>query len=259
MMSFLREAKARKRARDVEQNITEVPNAVAMAPQRNRKFMLKVVNRNRNKFGRLRLFNRALKSGKARHFAVSSTDIVHMSFLHQQKSKAVAPIYGVSNSWVITLRRFVAAAFMHYQNQGLGHLVEMARRRPPLFTMPRLAYDEAGERLVLPLGGLEQSSTWHVLVARLELIVGWQEPSGSPVIKMSGILPAMVVPSPSAANVFHSLLFHPELAPLHTALKLLQSSSTWSVDLHEADGAYACDRLWAHLSHAKEFSEVLLA
>ena len=197
--------------------------------------------------GMLKVVRRGLLARGHNKYTVTSSDIIDMAFHHRQGSKVVAAIYAISPTWVNTLRKFTAAAYLHYQHWGLGQLAELARHRPPLFTLSRLAYDETGEKLTLPLGDMTNASVWQVLVARLELIVGWSDASGQPVIKFSAVLPTLLVASPNAANIYHSLFFHTQLAPLHTALMMLQAASTWAVDLQETDGAYACDRLWAHM------------
>ena len=185
---------------------------------------------------------------------VSCTDILEIGFAYRKAGTHIGAIFQIDTKWVRILRRFVAAAYLHYQSLALGQLVEAARARPPLFTMARIAYDETGEKLTLPLQG---TSVWQVMVVRIELIVGWRGDQGNQIVKFSAILPNMLVVSPNAANIYHSLHFHSQLAPVHAALRLLYSSSSWAIELHETDGAYACDRLMAHLLSTRSASSLL--
>ena len=258
LTSHAREAKARKAKERIRASHAEgIVQVCSTLKRRHRSYCLKVLVRRKKATGMVCLVRRSIAK-HAKHgphsTMVSSADILEIGFAYRKAGAHIGAIFQLDTKWVRILRRFVAAAYLHYQNLALGQLVEAARARPPLFTMARIAYDETGEKLTLPLQG---SSVWQVMVARIELIVGWRGEQGNQVVKFSAILPNMLVVSPNAANIYHSLHFHSQLAPVHAALRLLYSSSSWAIEVHETDGAYACDRLMAHLLSTRSASSLL--
>jgi len=149
------------------------------------------------------------------------------------------------------LRQFVASSALHYQNIALGNLLQMAQHRRPSFVMFRLAYDETGEKVTVPCVGMgpeQQTSTWQVMVSRLEIIVGW---SPTRVVKGIIILPALLVAPPNSENMYNCLYYHKLFVPIQVALRAPGNLATWCIGLHETDGAYACSRLFAFLATKK--------
>ena len=47
------------------------------------------------------------------------------------------------------------------------------------------------------------------------------------------------------------------MAPLQAVIAILFANSAWAIELQETDGAYAVDRLWAHLLKQRATSAVL--
>ena len=104
----------------------------------------------------------------------------------------------------------MAMTFLHYQHFAIGHLAEICQTRRPLFCMHRLAFGETGERLAIPCAGIETASVWQVLVARLQLYVGWNDDVGQQALVCKVVLPCLLVASPNAANIYHALFFWPQ-------------------------------------------------
>ena len=148
MMSYLREQKAKK-ARDAEEQsyATEWATVSKSLKVRQRRFVLVSLRKRRGRRNKLvKCIDLKLKSGIQRYsFFVRPDDMIELSFGSRQPAKVEATFYGISSSWVTTLRSFVADAYLTYQGWALGQLVSFARDRPPLFTMARLAFDETGE------------------------------------------------------------------------------------------------------------------
>ena len=114
--------------------------------------------------------------------------------------------------------------------------------------MRRLAYDETGEKVTVPGVGLsaeQAASTWQVMVSRLELVAGW---AGQKVVKGSIVVPSLLVASPNSEDIYNLLYYHKILQPMQAALTALANLARWAVCLHETEGAYACERLWAFLT-----------
>lgn len=136
-------------------------------------------------------------------------------------TEVCSEVHQMSYKWVAVLRQFVAGSVLHYQSVALSKVLEMAQQRRPSFVMWRLAYDETGEKVTLPCVGLgpqQQASTWQVMVSRLEMIVGW---SPTQLVKSSIILPALLVTSPTAENMYNCLYYHKLFQPIQAVLRLL--------------------------------------
>ena len=129
--------------------------------------------------------------------------------------------YKISTAWVDVLGQFVAGSVLHCQSVALSNMLKMAQQRRPSFVMWRLAYDETGEKVTVPCVGLgpqQQASTWQVMVSRLEITVGW---SPTHVVQGTIILPALIVTSPTAGNLYNSLYYHRLFQPIQAVLRLL--------------------------------------
>jgi hypothetical protein len=163
-----------------------------------------------------------------------------------RRSADLAVTHKISVAWVMALRLYVIALLLASQNLLLGSLIMMANRERPAFVMTRLAWDETGERMTIGTSATE-SSVWHVLVSRLRLLIAWQTESGTHCFSYAFILPPLIVPSTSAACIWHQLFFSQLTGPLFHAVSLLRQAAVLSVDLNESDGAYANDKLTAHL------------
>ncbi|CAK0907198.1 unnamed protein product, partial [Prorocentrum cordatum] len=174
----------------------------------------------------------------------------------------VAAVHDISVPWVRCMRQVMAAAYMYYQNKALGAIVVAARARRPSFCISRLAFDETGERITVPVKQGDTTSdecaTWHVLVARLTIYIGWHsDEHGTTVVKHTVVLPNLVVASPSAPHI-HAVLFrHKVLTPIFAALRLIQDLSDRALSIVETDAAMANDRLWAHMVASSRQSGVL--
>ena len=121
-----------------------------------------------------------------------------------------AAIYGVCEKSVRNCFFFVASCYFAAQSAVLGTVVLRAREMQPEFCMVRLCWDETAEKLTMNSPGLNKASTWHVLVARMRLIIAF---SLEEVYSYSIVLPALVVASSSAADIHGQLFHHPWNAP----------------------------------------------
>ena len=163
-----------------------------------------------------------------------------------RRSVDLAAQHQISVAWAMALRLYMSALVLASQNLLLGSIIMMASRHQPLAVLTRLAWDETGEKMTLGEDKGELS-TWHVLVSRLRLVILWRGPSGVSAFSYVFILPPLVVPSTAAGSIWHSLFFSPLTGPLFHAVRLLRSKAQICIDLNESDGAFANDKLTAHL------------
>ena len=86
------------------------------------------------------------------------------------------------------------------------------------------------------------------MVARLRLFIAWETAAaGIQVFAYTIILPPLVVPGTSAGQLWHALFHSPLTGPMLHAVSLLRQKAKIVILHHETDGAYANDKLAAHL------------
>ena len=115
-------------------------------------------------------------------------------------------------------------------------------------------FDWAGELLTLDLPGEPnsvQQTTWHVMVARMRLVLAWAPKPGDlapRVLDWTLVIPPIIVRSPASADIYYALFHSPHTRPLMLArFVMMQQASLAAVDLSETDDAGANSRLEAHL------------
>jgi len=92
-----------------------------------------------------------------------------------------------------------------------------------------------------------ETSVWHVLVARLRLLIASKMPGGCRTFSYVFVMPPLILASTGAASIWHSLFFSQLTGPLLHAVSMLRRKAQVVIDLAETDGAYANDKLCAHL------------
>ena len=128
----------------------------------------------------------------------------------------------------------------------LGCLLARACLERPEFFGYRLAWDETGQQLTLFLnGGTTESGTWQVMVMRLHMVILW---GASEWYEMTIVLPPIVIPSTSAANMRKGLFCHPMTTKVWTGIAYLLGRAIFSCILAESDAASANLKLGAFLT-----------
>lgn len=160
----------------------------------------------------------------------------------------LAAIHGISTVWAGKLQVWSAWVYFRLQLSFLGHVTRMCEQIKPGFIASRLAWDETGQRVTTQFEGTSATqacSTWQVMVCRLRLLVGW--PAQGKVLDLSIALPPFLVTKATADQIYSVLFHHPVMQPVFAARALLYSRAELVFDLDETDGAYANDRVEAHL------------
>ncbi len=96
------------------------------------------------------------------------------------------------------------------------------------------------ERFLLGLNGTTKS-TWHILVAKVKLIVCW----GNEIYKFCLALPPIMICSTAAVSIYHGLYHHPLNRKLWVAIGYLTSRACFTASLSETDAAASNERLGA--------------
>ncbi len=127
----------------------------------------------------------------------------------------LARAWNISKSWIAVLRRFTACAYLELQCKSLSKLVQAAASQQPLFCMSRLAYDETGERLTTK--DAHQTSVWQVMIARMEVCVGWWDGHQCNAVTCDIVLPTALVASANAENIYRTLFGHASYMPFRVS------------------------------------------
>ena len=91
---------------------------------------------------------------------------------------------------------------------------------------------------------IQQCNVWHVLLARVNLLICWPNQR---VYKVKLFLPPLMVPNTQASSIYYQLYQHPWNATIFTALRVLSDACGISVCHLESDAAYSNQRMIAFL------------
>lgn len=160
--------------------------------------------------------------------------------------------------------RFVMAQFvLDFQLFLLRMLVMFATMHQPDICVTREAWDETSQMCVFRLHpGAESSesrSAWGVMVLRVSISLAWVD-NRLPPIFYEFVMPPLVLPTTSAANMYYSLRNHPAFVEFSTALQALRARCKMKSCLLESDAAYSNEKLIAYfLNTAPQTDDFLLA
>lgn len=184
------------------------------------------------------------RGGNQHSRKVSFVDLLRIGYESGcRKVSDLAAQYKVATRTVKDMIVFLASWFLHLQLLVVGAIVMKARLCRPEFTMSRLSWDETGEKINLNLLGCSAVSTWHIMVARLRLVISW----GQRPYMMNIVFPPLICPNTSAAAMYYQLFQHPLTSPLMHGLEMIHACSDLPVYLVETDGFAANEKLIAHL------------
>ena len=140
---------------------------------------------------------------------------------------------------------FVAYSFYVFQLLCLGQLCRLCTSKPPDFCISRIGWDETGEK-IKAAGSV--SSVWQVVVSRVRIVLGWVQLDGNPIIiDWTLIMPFILVPTSSAAAIYHGLYHSALTRPLMMGRYLLFQRAKYALDVSETDDATANSKLQAHM------------
>ena len=157
---------------------------------------------------------------------------------------------GVQPRTVVRMRHLMAEFILESQLLLIGALVMLTSIHRPLICITREAWDETGHlclfRTDSDQSASECRSRWEIMVLRVSLCLVWHSSSGLQPLFMEFVVPPVVIPSTSAANMYYSLRYHPAFAKFQSALAILRSHARLKGYLLETDAAYANEKLIAY-------------
>eukprot|EP00435_Cladocopium_sp_Y103_P028137 s2217_g7.t1 len=153
---------------------------------------------------------------------------------------------GVSRSTARFMNIMVSSSYLGQQCSLLGKLILLAQSRPPVFLIRHLKWDETTVWTSVNADQDERrvASSWEVMVARQRIILGWDD--GSTLI-LRLVMPPAVLLAGGAHHMYYSLRYHPIYKSIQSLVDTLSAWSVHKVQMFESDGAYANERLIAHL------------
>lgn len=153
----------------------------------------------------------------------------------------------VSRSTAQCMATMVGSVFLAQQCLILGKLIMVARLSRPAFVIRQLKWDETSIwTSANPDNNPEgrTASMWSVMVARQRVVIGWAN-GNSAFLRL--VMPPALLLGGAAQHVYYTLKYHPLCQNVQNLMDMLVSQSFCGVELYESDGAYANERLVAHL------------
>jgi len=210
--SRMREGKARKRAKVLEENLEVAKDNYAGV-----------------------VMQRPKTGGNSIARRCSLPTMLQIGFESQHATQTLAGIHGLSEAHVRTIRGFVAAVYLNCQLLIIGCLVARAHLEAPTFVGMRLAWDETGQRVTVRQKQVNERSVWQIMVVRVKLMVAWAQES----YVFDVVFPPLLVKSVAAASIFAGLYLHPLTAPIWRGINYLMMQAEFAVSFAETDAAAA--------------------
>ena len=141
---------------------------------------------------------------------------------------------------------FVGSVYMGQQLNILSKMLHLTQAKQPLFLIRHLKWDET--TLWTSLNPDQASdrvrSSWEIMVARQRIVLGWADGSCA-ILRI--VMPPVALLAGGAHHMYYALQYHPTYKAVQEMLELLGRHAFHRVQIYESDGAYANERLIAHL------------
>lgn len=141
---------------------------------------------------------------------------------------------------------FVGSVYMGQQLNILAKMLRLAQMKHPVFLIRHLKWDET--TLWTSLNPDQASdrvrSSWEIMVARQRIVLGWADGSCA-ILRI--VMPPVALLAGGAHHMYYALKYHPSYKAVQDMLELLGRHVFHRVQIYESDGAYANERLIAHL------------
>ena len=152
----------------------------------------------------------------------------------------------ISRSSAMFASVFVGSVYMGQQANLLGKLHVLMQRNPGAFLIRHLKWDETTlwTSLNPDKGSARVQSSWEIMVARQRIVVGWADGSCA-IVRI--VMPPVALLAGGAHHMYYAMKYHPSYRAVQDLLELLGAKASHRINIYESDGAYANERLIAHL------------
>ena len=195
----------------------------------------------------LQLIVRDAQAGSAafceRRFILSWHSMCRIAFGKISKV-ALADAYMVHKITISRVIQLVAICGLELQAFQLKLLSELIMRFPPSSSSISIMWDETSEKLSVPIvaaaSAAQSASTWEVCVSRWEFafVVNGK------VYTFLAVVPPLPLYANGSDQIYQALFRHPLMEPLVMFRSCLLSSSPICIEINEADGHPANDKLY---------------
>lgn len=213
------------------------------------------------RFCKLRKQNRCLRDLVAtedrgrtvgKKWRLSAQKICEIAFGKCQRRTFLAEKYEVSKQTIRRSLAFTALTVLEVQMKQLSEFKDFVDFRPPDFSAASLSWDETSHTLALDAMDAagaqvlrhQTSSSWQVMVSKLQLATGWL---GGIKLHHEFVLPPLPLSSNSSSSLHCALFNHPLTGPVMKLVGEILQASQWSAWIHETDGHLANEKLHYHL------------
>ena len=180
---------------------------------------------------------------------VEATAYTMAAFMTPPNIRAAAAQLDIDDRTLRRMRSVASSYVMSSQLLVLGQLIAMAEVYPPLFIVTREAWDETTQECQFRTSPdqtkTEARGRWEVMVCRVTVCLGWSADSGRRPMVMHFVIPPVVIPTTSAANMYWSLRRHPSFMSFNASLHMLRSRCQLKAYILETDAAYSNEKLIA--------------
>ena len=196
------------------------------------------------------------RSGKGNRFrrAIPWCDFLAAAYGKLKRDTHIALAMEISRKTVGFMCTMVGSSYLGQQSSLVGKLIQYTRVRRPLFFIRHLKWDETALWASVNLDADQRrvASSWEVMVARQRIVIGWTDGSCA-ILRLA--MPPVVLLAAGAHHMYYALKYHPMYKSIQSLLDVLGDQCEHRCEIFESDGAYANERLIAHLIQKNKLSE----
>ena len=202
----------------------------------------------------IRLSEKSMKGNRFKK-AIPWIEFLQAAYGRFRRDTHISMNLDVSRSTARFMTIMVGSTYLGQQCSVIGKLISLAESNPPMFLLRHLKWDEAtiwtsanadkDERRV--------ASAWGVMVSRQRIILGWSDGTTA-VLRV--VMPPVILLAGGAHHVYYSMKYHPMFKAVQHLLDMLGTRCFHRAEILEADGAYANERLIAHLLQKNKVADL---
>ena len=196
------------------------------------------------------------KSSKGNRFrkAIPWGDFLAAAYGKLRRDTHLAYAMNISRGTAGFMRTMVASVYLGQQSAMLGHLIQLCTSRQPTMLIRQLKWDETTLSTSIDADGdcRRVASAWQVMICKQRILIGWADGSIA-VFRLA--MPPVVLLATGAHHMYYGLKYHAMYRTMQGLVDALSDLCFHRVQLYESDGAYANERLIAHLIQKNQASQ----